>query len=60
MLAYIGIAIGVLLVMILIVKISRTNPREVAGADIRCDKCGAKTYGIGCKQCRKKSQSFGV
>ena len=59
-LAYIGIAIGVLLVVILIVKISRTNPREVAGVDTRCKKCGAETGGMRCKKCEKKSQSFGV
>ena len=39
-LAYIGIAIGVLLVVILIVKVAKTNPREVAGVDTHCRKCG--------------------
>ena len=59
-LAYIGIAIGVLLVVILIVKISRTNPREVAGVDTHCRKCGIETNGTTCSKCEKKSQAFGV
>jgi hypothetical protein len=59
-LAYIGIAIGVLLVVILIVKVARTNPREVAGVDTHCKKCGIETNGITCPKCEKKSQSFGI
>jgi len=59
-LAYIGIAIGVLLVIILIVKVAKTNPREVAGIDVHCKKCGTKTNGLSCPKCEKKSQSFGV
>jgi len=59
-LAYIGIAIGVLLVIFLIIKISKTNPREVAGIDVYCRKCGLETMGLSCPKCEKKSQSFGV
>ncbi len=59
-LAYIGIAIGVLIVAVLIVKIARTNPREVAGIDDYCKKCGMDTKGLNCPKCEKKSQSFGV
>ena len=59
-LAYIGIAIGVLLVVILIVKVARTNPREVAGVDTRCRKCGTETNGTACPKCENKSQSFGI
>ena len=59
-LAYIGIAVGVLLVAILIVKVARTNPREIAGADIRCRKCGTRTNGAACPKCESKSQSFGI
>jgi hypothetical protein len=47
-LAYIGIAIGVLIVIILIVKIARTSPREVAGIDVYCKKCGLETRGLDC------------
>jgi len=59
-LAYIGIAIGVLIVTILIVKIARTSPREVAGIDVYCKKCGLETKGLDCPKCEKKSNSFGV
>lgn len=59
-LAYIGIAIGVLIVVILIVKISKTNPREVAGIDMICKKCGLETRGMDCPKCGKESKSFGV
>ena len=59
-LAYIGIAIGVLLVIILIVKVAKTNPHEVAGIDVHCKKCGIETNGSSCPKCEKKSQSFGV
>lgn len=59
-LAYIGIAIGVLIVLILIVKISRTSPQEVAGIDGYCKKCGLETRGLNCPKCEKKSKSFGV
>ena len=59
-LAYIGIAIGVLLVIILIVKLSKTHPQEVAGLDTRCKRCGTETNGTSCPKCAKESQSFGV
>ena len=59
-LAYIGIAIGVLIIAILIVKIVRTSPREVAGIDEYCKKCGLETKGLNCPKCEKKSNSFGV
>jgi len=59
-LAYIGIAIGVLLVIILIVKVAKTNPHEVAGSDVRCKKCGIETNDSSCPKCEKRSQSFGV
>ena len=59
-LAYIGIAIGVLLVIVLIVKVAKTNPREVAGIDVHCKKCGIETNRSSCPKCEKKSQSFGV
>ena len=59
-LAYIGIAIGVLIVLILIVKISKTGPLEVAGVDKFCKKCGLETRGMNCPKCEKKSESFGV
>ena len=59
-LAYIGIVIGVLLVVILIVKVAKTNPREVAGIDTHCRKCGIEINGTSCPKCEKKSQAFGI
>jgi hypothetical protein len=47
-------------VLILIVKISRTSPREVAGIDVYCKRCGLETKGLNCPKCEKKSKSFGV
>ncbi|MFQ5781794.1 MAG: hypothetical protein ACE5GR_01905 [Nitrosopumilus sp.] len=57
---WIGIAIGVLITVILIIKLSKTNPREVVGIDMYCKKCGLETRGLKCPRCEKKSQSFGA
>ena len=59
-LVYIGIAIGVLLVIFLIIKVAKTNPHEVAGTNTRCKKCGIEINGSSCPKCEKKSQSFGI
>ncbi len=59
-LVLIGIAIGILIVIVLIFKLSKTHPREVAGMDIHCKKCGLETRGLGCPNCEKKPQRFGV
>jgi len=59
-LVLIGIAVGVLIVAILIIKAFKTPSREVVGMDIHCKKCGIKTNGLACPKCKKKSQSFGV
>jgi hypothetical protein len=42
------------------VKILRTSPREVAGIDEFCKKCGLETRGMNCPKCEKKSKSFGI
>ncbi len=59
-LALIGIAIGVLLVIILIIKVTKTSLREVAGIDVYCRKCGTETRGLRCQKCEKETKSFGV
>ena len=59
-LVLIGIAIGILLVVILIVKTFKTSSRDIVGIDVHCRKCGTKTNGLTCPKCEKKSQSFGV
>ncbi|WP_182130718.1 hypothetical protein [Nitrosopumilus sp. b3] len=56
-LVWIAIAVGILLVAILIVKATKTNPREIAGMDMRCKKCGTETGGMMCPKCNK---TFGV
>ena len=59
-LLWIGIAVGILLVIILIVKAAKTHSLEVVGIDVFCRKCGIKTNGLKCPRCEKTSQSFGV
>ena len=59
-LVWIGIAVGVLLVIILVVKAVKTSSRDVVGLDIHCRKCGIKTNGLKCPRCEKRTQSFGV
>jgi hypothetical protein len=56
----IGIAIGVLIVAILIVKVLKTSSRDVMGMDVHCRKCGIKINGLTCQKCEKKPKSFGV
>ncbi|MBA4438198.1 MAG: hypothetical protein H2B06_05080 [Nitrosopumilaceae archaeon] len=57
---WIGIAIGVLITTILILKAIRTNPREVIGTNKFCRKCGTETKGLSCSKCETKYQSFGI
>jgi len=59
-LVLIGIAIGILLVVILIIKATRTSSRDVVGIDMHCRKCGIITHGLACPKCEKKTKSFGV
>ena len=56
-LLWIGIAVGILIVAILIVKATKTNPRAIAGMSMRCKKCGTETGGLACPRCNK---TFGV
>ena len=59
-LVWIGLVVGILIVVILIVKATRTNSHEVMGTSKYCRKCGTETRGLPCPKCEKKSQSFGV
>jgi len=56
----IGIAIGILIVAILIIKATKTPSREIVGINIHCKKCGIRTNGLACTKCDNKFQSFGV
>jgi len=59
-LALIGIALGVLIVIILIFKAIKTPSRDVVGIDMHCRKCGIKINGLICPKCKKTAKSFGV
>jgi len=59
-LALIGIALGVLIVIILIIKAIKTPSRDVVGIDLHCRKCGIKINGLACPKCKKTAKSFGV
>ena len=56
----IGIAIGILIVAILIIKATKTPARQIVGINIQCKKCGFRTNGLACPKCNDKFQSFGV
>ena len=56
----IGIAVGIVLIGILIIKAFKTNSRVVLGINEYCRKCGLEIKGLRCSNCEKKSQSFGV
>jgi hypothetical protein len=59
-LVLIGIAVGILIVAILIIKVTKTPSRDVFGMDLHCITCGVKTNGSKCPKCEKGTQSFGV
>jgi hypothetical protein len=59
-LVLIGIAVGILIVAILIIKATKTNSRDVLGMDLHCIQCGEKTSGSKCPKCEKNAKSFGV
>jgi len=59
-LALIGIALGVLIVIILIIKAIKTPSRDVVGVDMHCRKCGIKINGLTCPKCKIAAKSFGV
>lgn len=59
-LLWIGVALGIIIIMILIIKASKTNPREVLGYDNRCKNCGLETRGLKCPRCEKNKRSYGV
>ena len=54
-LVWIGIAVGVLIAVILIVKIMKTPSYESITLNTNCKKCGYKTNGLKCPRCEKTS-----
>ncbi len=59
-LLWIGIAVGVLIAVVLIVKAVKTPSRDVMGVQLLCNKCGSKTNGMKCPKCGDKPQTFGI
>jgi hypothetical protein len=59
-LVLIGIAVGILIVAILIIKATKTNSRDVLGMDLHCITCGEKTGGSKCPKCEGNAKSFGI
>ena len=57
-LAWIGVAIGVLIVIILIVKLIKTPKHEAVSTFQYCKTCGLRTNGLKCPKCDRKP-SFG-
>jgi len=53
-LIWIGIAVGILITIILIVKIAKTPSHEAVSLAIYCKVCGIKTNGLKCISCEKK------
>ncbi len=59
-LLWIGIAAGIIITTILIVKAVKTPSRDVMGVELQCKQCGSNTNGLKCPKCGNKSQKFGV
>jgi len=59
-LVLIGIAVGILIVAVLIIKATRTPSRDIVGIDLHFRKCGIKTHGLPCPKCENRTKSFGV
>ena len=60
-LIWIGLAIGILIIAILIIKAIKTPSHEAISFASYCKKCGFKTNGLKCPHCDKsfsRSNSF--
>ena len=53
-LIWIGIAAGILIAFLLVLKITKTKPHEGFALGPYCKKCGYKTNGLKCPYCSKK------
>jgi hypothetical protein len=52
-LVWVGIAIGVLLTIILIIKLVKTHPHDAVKNEDKCERCGSKIIGVKCPKCNK-------
>lgn len=57
-LVWIGVAVGVLIIVILIVKLLKTPKHEAVSTLQYCKTCGLRTNGLKCPRC-DKTPSFG-
>ncbi len=58
-LIWIGVAIGVLVILIIIAKLLRTPSTEPVKLEPKCPRCGSKLIHMKCPRC-DKAQNFGV
>jgi len=54
-LVWIGIAVGILIAIILLVKVVKTPAYEAITMNAHCNKCGYKTNGLKCPRCEKNA-----
>ena len=57
---WIGIAIGILIAIILVVKAIKTPAIDVVKMEMHCKRCGFKTNGLKCPRCENKNSSYGI
>ena len=53
-LIWIGVAVGILIAVILLLKIVKTPSHEAITMNAYCKKCGYKTNGLKCPRCENK------
>jgi cytochrome c-type biogenesis protein CcmH/NrfF len=56
---WVGIAIGVLIIIVLIAKLLKTPAHSAVRFEQHCQKCGEITHGLKCPKCDRRP-SFGV
>ncbi len=54
-LAWIGIVLGVLIIIVLIWKLSKTPPHKALTVEYHCKICGERTNGLKCPRCAKNN-----
>ncbi len=59
-LVLIGIAVGILIVAIVIIKATKIHSRNIFGMDLHCVTCGTKTNDSKRQKCKKDAKTFGV
>jgi predicted Zn-ribbon and HTH transcriptional regulator len=52
-LVWIGIAVGILIAIVLLVKVVKTPSHEAITMNAYCKKCGYKINGLKCPRCEK-------